>query len=376
MCSALVYNAHLDYLSLPAVSTEYSTMSTEEIPPNIAALAAPLLLGDFFHWGLFGILTVQVYIYYLAFPKDRTAFKCLVYGLYTVDMAQTLIVTHDAFFSYAKGFGSLSALDAMQTGWLAVPVLSGIVSCTVQLCYTYRIYVLSKSKVLVIGISALAVTQGSAAIAEGVQAFEAGRFSTLASKAFASTTVWLAGSAACDLIIAASMTFLVSGHSLALHYFMLKREQLRRKDSGMNATHALLSRLIRLIIETGCLTATMALVELSLFLAYPDMSYHVCIAVILAKLYSNSLLVVFNSRLRLANGRGGGSGAEASFISCSNFNSKNSPQTLALGTNSSRTMTTSFGGIQVEQERWTDNVELDSRDSESKKKTSILPLEA
>lgn len=65
-------------------------------------------------------------MYYMAFPNDRRAFKCLIYGIYMVDTAQTLILTHDAYNTFAKGFGDLSALDAMQNGWFYAPVLSGI----------------------------------------------------------------------------------------------------------------------------------------------------------------------------------------------------------------------------------------------------------
>lgn len=43
--------------------------------------------------------------------------------------------------------------------------------------------------------------------------------------------------------------------------------------------------------------ATAATIDLILFYAFPDNSYHGCIALTLAKLYSNSLMVIFNNRL-------------------------------------------------------------------------------
>ncbi|KIJ36587.1 hypothetical protein M422DRAFT_124423, partial [Sphaerobolus stellatus SS14] len=99
--------------------------------------------------------------------------------------------------------------------------------------------------------------------------------------------VWLAGSAACDVTIAISMTYYLS-----------------RKETHLKRTSAVINRLIRLTIETGSLTATVAIVDITLYLVFPHQDYHTAPALTLAKLYSNTLLVVFNSRLRIVGGRG------------------------------------------------------------------------
>ena len=49
--------------------------------------------------------------------------------------------------------------------------------------------------------------------------------------------------------------------------------------------------------------ALVAAVDLVLFFRYPQNSYHGCVSLILAKLYSNSLLVVFNSQIRIHGAR-------------------------------------------------------------------------
>ncbi|PPQ91014.1 hypothetical protein CVT25_013939 [Psilocybe cyanescens] len=255
------------------------------IPSDIDKSAGPLLLGYMFNWGLYGALSVQVYIYYMSFPKDRIHMKCLIYGLYLLEMAQTIIVTHDAFNGYAKGFGNLKALHSIQLEWLCVPIFSGIVSCTVQMFFAYRISILSGSKAIGITISAIALTEGVAAIVGGVQAATVD-LQRLQTKAFASTSVWLAGSAVCDIIIASCMSYFLS-----------------RRDTGFKATRTLINKLIRLTIETGTLTATVATVDLVLFLAYRHNNYHTAPATILAKLYSNTLVMICNSRMRIIGGR-------------------------------------------------------------------------
>ncbi|EKM52279.1 uncharacterized protein PHACADRAFT_100484, partial [Phanerochaete carnosa HHB-10118-sp] len=106
------------------------------------------LLGYLFNWCLHGALSVQVYLFYLSFPKDRTVTKALVYSVYLVECAQTLLVTHDAFNTYALHFGDIAVLESAQLEWLAVPIMSGVVSCAVQMFYAYRASVLSSSKLL------------------------------------------------------------------------------------------------------------------------------------------------------------------------------------------------------------------------------------
>lgn len=54
---------------------------------------------------------------------------------------------------------------------------------------------------------------------------------------------------------------------------------------------------------TTVLIAVMALLSLIFYYAFPDKPYHVTAATVLAKMYSNSVLAIFNSRIRIVGGR-------------------------------------------------------------------------
>lgn len=103
----------------------------------------------------------------MSFPKDGRIPKALVFSVYTTELAQTIILTRDAYADYASGFGNLNALDSVQTIWFSVPILTGIgwstvlhysavtaidilvtVSASVQTYYGYRVYLLSNSWIL------------------------------------------------------------------------------------------------------------------------------------------------------------------------------------------------------------------------------------
>ncbi|KIP12185.1 hypothetical protein PHLGIDRAFT_98571 [Phlebiopsis gigantea 11061_1 CR5-6] len=304
------------------------------------------------NWGLFGALSIQVYWYYVSFPHDGRLPKYMVYGIYVIEFAQTVLVSHDAFTAYAKFYGNLNELNAMQNEWLTVPVMSSIVSCSVQMYYAYRLFILTKSWLLVSAVCAIAVTQATAGIIAGVQAFLIGNFSGLASKAFASEPIWLAGSAACDVIIAVSMA-----------YFLLSQR------TQVTETRAIIMKLVHVIVETGALTATAAVVDISLYFGFPHNNYHACVALVLAKLYSNSLLVLFNTRARVVGGRNWTPDVIHELRRGGSAPTQQVPVSL-----SARSAASSLGGVHVHEEIWvnTDDMEMHERASDKMKRRRSL----
>ncbi|KLO12202.1 hypothetical protein SCHPADRAFT_430475 [Schizopora paradoxa] len=250
--------------------------------PAYATTSGPLLLGYLFNWGLLGVLSVQVYLYYLAFPSDRRLTKLLVAGIYVLELIQTILMTHDAFGTYATHFGDAAFLDNIQLLPLSIPIISGPVSCAVQMHYGYLLYKLSGSRLLGSVVAFFAVIQCSAALVQGVQAFVLNNLSELATKAFVSETVWLSGSLMCDILIACGMTYV-----------------LWKKDTRLPVTHAIITKLVRIVVETGCLTAVTAVIQLVLLVAFPKKLYFACVGFALSKFYSNSLLAILNSRIRI-----------------------------------------------------------------------------
>ncbi len=67
---------------------------------------------------------------------------------------------------------------------------------------------------------------------------------------------------------------------------------LHRSNTGFRSTSTLLSKFIRLTLETGFLCAAFAILDLSFYCAFQTNNYHLAPSVPLSKLYSNSLLVV------------------------------------------------------------------------------------
>lgn len=204
-----------------------------------------------------------------------------------MELLQTVIVSRDAFLSFGLGFGSFKALDDIQLTCLSIPILSGIVGCIVQMYYAYRINILSKTRRLGYAIAAVSVCGCAGGIATGIKSFELGSLSKLSQRTvFISAGLWWGCCALCDVTIAVAMTYLLSQH-----------------DSGFRHTQLVVTRLIRITIETGTCTAVMAIVNLGLFFGFPRTNYYTVPVLIIAKFYCNTLLVLFNSRMRIIGSR-------------------------------------------------------------------------
>ncbi|PBK88461.1 hypothetical protein ARMGADRAFT_970944 [Armillaria gallica] len=253
----------------------------------VERLSGPTVVAYLLHWGLFGTLTVQLYLYYLAFPRDRKFIKYLVYGIYVVEFVQTMLLTHDAFASFGYGFGDLKTLTEVRFGWLFVPIMGAAAACVGHAFYAYRIFILSKSRIVPAFVICVSLIGFVAAIITGIDSFQVGDITGLNDRTTSmSIGISCGGAALCDIVIAVCMT-----------YYLL------RSNTGFHRTRILGTKLIRLIIETGSLTAVVALATLILFFAFPHQTFYVTPALVVSKMYANTAYMVLNSRIRIIGGR-------------------------------------------------------------------------
>ncbi|KDR77234.1 hypothetical protein GALMADRAFT_139245 [Galerina marginata CBS 339.88] len=273
-------------------------MSSElpPIPADIGRIAGPLLIGHLLNWALFGILCMQTYLYYLAFGNDPLRSRLIVFGVFLFEAVQTFLLTQSAFHEFAEGFGNLLFLDRIGTIWFSVPIMGGIVAFVVQAFYAYRVSILAQSKIVPSFIVLLAFVQLGGAIATGVESKRAIFNSRFLGKAsYITVGIWNGGSALCDVIIAICMIVYLS-----------------RRNTGMKQTNAILSKIIRLAIETGSVTAIIAILTFALAILPGHPTYYMATVALLGKLYANSMLVVFNSRMKIGSEKNGSSAQELS----------------------------------------------------------------
>ncbi|KAK0454286.1 hypothetical protein EV421DRAFT_1940917 [Armillaria borealis] len=263
----------------------------------IERLSGPSIIAFLLHWGLFGTLSVQLYLYYLAFPKDRKFTKCLVYGIYIVEFVQTMLFTHNAFAMFGYDFGDIKALTTMYFNWLTVPVMSAAgLLCVPNLRVVkvtnrpdirdLRSSMCSLFVAIWLIYLQVSLTSTVAAIITGIYCFQAGDITKLDNmKTSIAVGIWCGGSALCDIVIAICMTYYLTRH-----------------NTSFRQTRILVTKLIRLTIETGSVTAVVALLNLILFFAFPHQTFYGTPAIIMPKLYANTVYMVLNSRIQIVGG--------------------------------------------------------------------------
>ncbi|KAK0484810.1 hypothetical protein IW261DRAFT_1591128 [Armillaria novae-zelandiae] len=275
------------YIYRIAKGSSRNTMQSVPAGYPIVELTGPYIVGALLNWGLFGTLSVQLYLYYLAFPNDRRFVKCLVYGIYIIEFGQTMLIAHDAFTMFGYGFGDMDTLTRINLFWLIGPIMSAVASGVGQVFYAYRIYILSKSRIILIFIICLSLTSSVVAMLLGIGYFKAGNITKLNNrKTHIAVGISCGAAALCDILIAVCMTY----------YLM-------RRTTNIRSTRILVSKIIRLTIETGSVTAVMALLSFVIFIAFPHRSFFVTTGSIVPKLYANTIYMVLNSRFQISGGR-------------------------------------------------------------------------
>ncbi|KAI0063776.1 hypothetical protein BV25DRAFT_1899023 [Artomyces pyxidatus] len=259
--------------------------ATPPSPNHPASLILPSLLGTLVNWLLYGVLVVQVYLYDFYFSTDRLAFKYLVYTVFLIETIQTIFTGADLGYWLAAGFGDYPRLAKPFLSVFDTPVLSSIVSCIVQVFFCYRIWILKKSLLwlcIIIGTISFIQMVGGMACRISVHVLgDIGKAHEKGVVAFA--YLWLLGDAVADLMIAFTMS-----------YFLIRTRQGPHEYSSH-----ILSRVLRLTVETNIVSSTIAISSIVLYAAAPGKTYYFGPTAVIGKIYSNTLLVMFNNRIGL-----------------------------------------------------------------------------
>jgi len=248
-------------------------------------LTLPMFIGTILNWLLFGTLLVQVYIYFIAFPQDRTWWKAGIVVVLVLEFVETLSNARDMVRTFGSGWGDMEVLDDVGWAWFSVPVMGSIIALVGQMFFAYRIYLISQSVYVPLLVLILSVVQLGAGIWTGVDICIARKFSLLQSHNVVATAFWLAGTSLCDLVIVFSTVYYIT----------------KSWGPEFRSINSDISRIIMLTVETGALCALFAIVDLYLFVSHKGTNYHLALCIELSKIYSNSILLIFNSRAHVGH---------------------------------------------------------------------------
>ncbi|KAH8818892.1 hypothetical protein DL96DRAFT_1820264 [Flagelloscypha sp. PMI_526] len=262
-------------------------MAATPTPPHGTYLnvRGPLFIGFIFQVLLCGVLIVQVYIYHVAFRKDHWGMKAIVFIVFVLELLQTILKSYDLYQSDVWEYGDLAQMDNQRLAWFSIGLLTPVTGSIVQSFFGYRILKLSKSWIAPGFIWILSLFQLIVGLVQAIisQPF---KLHEVAIKTKTLVLLCVFSAATTDVLIA-----------VLLSYYLYQMK------SGIKESDELVTRIIRLTIETGSLTAITAVVIIFLLFLAEGPWFHSVLA-FTGKLYSNNLMVMFNRRIALQPHRG------------------------------------------------------------------------
>ncbi|KDQ56884.1 hypothetical protein JAAARDRAFT_36357 [Jaapia argillacea MUCL 33604] len=241
----------------------------------------PILIGVVFNVFLFGTMVMQCYLYFITFKRDKRRIRFLVWMLLVLDTANTIFDIATLYGYTITDFGNHEAVS--YGTWRAAmdPALTAVISASVQGFFAWRVHCLVQitwlTVVIYVGIALQALSAlGVAIVGSIITAFaDWGRWEVKVP-----IVTWLVFAACVDCTITGSLIW-----------------SLQRSRTGLSVTDDLITKLIKMTVQTGLVTAICAVLDLVLYLTLPLYPIHLCFNLPLAKLYSNSLLSALNARL-------------------------------------------------------------------------------
>lgn len=263
-------------------------MPAEFVLPRFDDTLGALLVGFAVSATAFGMLTIQVLIYYKRFPQDKAAYKVLAALIWSISCVDQAFIGYAVYFYTVTNYLDPLPLATGKPQWTLIlqMTLGAVVGAVVKACFTLRVWRFSYRNWWLTGFLFLMVlAQLGTTTAFTVKCFEMPSFaSILIVKSLGSFSLGIG--VITDMSIAAALCF-----------------YLQKMRSSHSAADSMINTLIIYAVNTGLLTSTISLSTLVLFNIMPTNLVFVCMYFVLSKLYAISFLATLNTR-KIIRGRG------------------------------------------------------------------------
>jgi len=242
---------------------------------TLGALEIGVLMSIF----LFGIATVQVFIYSQSNFKDSLQLRFLVGLIYSLETIHSVCICALLYSLTVVNYGVATTIADAPWSLDLSAVLSAWIGAIIQAFFTYRVKVLSGRLVIPIMIWTLSLSRASLGIMIGVVTL---RSKTLTK--FIDDYPWLVTT---QLVLGAVIDVL---NTSSICFYLLRRR------SNISMSHKLVDRIVIWSIETGMVTSVTAVAMMICAIAMPHNLVYIGILMPYAKMFSNSLFASLNAR--------------------------------------------------------------------------------
>ncbi|TFY70241.1 hypothetical protein EVG20_g2755 [Dentipellis fragilis] len=242
-----------------------------------------------FIYRLYGITTLQTYIYAQDYLEDPVALRLLVSAVWIIETIHSVLCLYSVHSMFVTNFGLASSPDILYWSQGAMILLGVIVMFAVHCYFARRVWMIGNNPQ---PLTAVIVLVASLHLVFGIATFVLTRYfdtwSAMRSRPISQVMLCGGLGSACvaDLLIAAS-----------LFYYMRQRRSTLQHAQFHNA----LSSLTIYIVSTGFSTAVLSSSTLLTFMFVPHRGVFLGLASIQSKAYANAFLTNLNARQTIRN---------------------------------------------------------------------------
>ncbi|KAJ7159220.1 hypothetical protein C8R43DRAFT_1178006 [Mycena crocata] len=252
-------------------------------PPTLGNTLGALFLGMVFSAILFGVSSLQVYLYFHYFPHDSLLHKFSVGFIWLLDATHLSLTIYSTYHYGVLGFGDFETLGSVNWAIKLHTAINVVIILLVQSLYAYRVWLLSgfHHGFLRYFVAAVVFAGFAIGIILAYSTYtidfwgDAEDISWAIEASFASSTV-------IDILI-----------SVAMCYYLWKS---KGPQSRLNSR---LSTLMQYTLSCGVFTSACSLASLFTFVLMPNNLVFLALTYILTRLYVNSFTAMMNARQRV-----------------------------------------------------------------------------
>ncbi|KDQ56637.1 hypothetical protein JAAARDRAFT_36115 [Jaapia argillacea MUCL 33604] len=265
-------------------------MSSANISSTIPAdeTSGALLIGGLISFWLFGIQTLQTYIYFDRYPDDSLRLKAMVLFLCAVDTLHSICIAHMLYYFTITERFETASMRTKAWSFNSLVALTAITAFTVQCFVAWRVWMFTRSKwqrtgaVLLASLSLVPLSFGITCTT--IMVFI--QNPKLYDHCSLIIAAWIASTAVMDLLMAGLLSY-----------------SLYHSRIGVKETDTVVKKIIVLVVNTAILTSGLAFADLAAFWTLGNYNLiHRALNINLSKVYVNTTLAMLNARQSLAQG--------------------------------------------------------------------------
>ncbi|KAI8980212.1 hypothetical protein BD414DRAFT_493962 [Trametes punicea] len=254
-----------------------------------------LLIGQMISTFLYGISTLQTYVYLMRFPRDSPELKVWVLIVWALDSVNVILVCHGLYYWAWAMVGNMPGQGTnadhetfARRSFFVSAILNLTVAAVVQSFFVKRIHKLCQTSLArytlptLLSVSVLAhVGLGAEATVKVINAFKSSSLDSLSQIAYSVALPYTLLAVLSDAFIAGTLIQLSRG---------------RTPEWDSPRVHTFAMQVVTFVVNRCVLLTVAALVRLIAFTILPWTAWFIAADFIMGKLYANSFMACLNAR--------------------------------------------------------------------------------